>query len=67
MVGAEVYLHLFLASALDEDEWLTSRPGHLTPRERTSGLGLGGPHSRARRFGEKFLDTVEIRAPGRPA
>jgi hypothetical protein len=32
--GMEVLLHEFLTSALDGGEWLTSRPGHFTPRER---------------------------------
>jgi hypothetical protein len=26
-----IYLHPFLTSTLDEDEWLTSRPGRFTP------------------------------------
>jgi hypothetical protein len=30
----EVYLHAFLTSALDGGEWLASRPGGSTPRER---------------------------------
>jgi len=29
--AAEVQLHSFLTSALDTDEWSTSRPGHFTP------------------------------------
>jgi len=28
--AAEVQLHSFLTSALDTDEWSTSRPGHFT-------------------------------------
>jgi hypothetical protein len=35
--GVEVYLHVFLISALDEGEWLASRPGRFTPRERAAG------------------------------
>jgi hypothetical protein len=30
----EVYLHQFLISKLDGDEWLASRHGHFTPKER---------------------------------
>jgi hypothetical protein len=33
--GVEIYLHAFLASALDGGEWSASRFGLLTPRERT--------------------------------
>jgi hypothetical protein len=32
--GEEVWLHAFLTSALDEDEWLASGPGRFTPKER---------------------------------
>jgi len=28
---------VFLTSALDGDEWATSRPGYVTPRERAPG------------------------------
>jgi hypothetical protein len=35
--GVEVQLHAFLTSATDGDEWLASRPGHFTPRERAPG------------------------------
>jgi hypothetical protein len=35
--GVEVQLHAFLNSALDGDEWSTSRPGRFTPRERARG------------------------------
>ena len=44
--GAQVKLHSFLTSALDESEWLISRPGRFLSRERTRYLldkRLGGP------------------------
>jgi hypothetical protein len=39
---------VFLTSALDEDEWSASRPGHSTPENRPRypvDSRLGGPHS----------------------
>jgi hypothetical protein len=35
--GVEVRFHAFLTSALDGSEWLPSRPGRFTPRERAPG------------------------------
>jgi hypothetical protein len=35
--GVEVYLHAFLTIALDEGEWLVSRPGHFIPGDRAPG------------------------------
>jgi len=32
--GVEVWLHAFLTSALDADEWLASHYGRFTPGER---------------------------------
>jgi hypothetical protein len=32
---AEVYLHSFLTLALDGGAWLTSHPGHFTPRKES--------------------------------
>ena len=32
-MGVEVYIHLFLKSALDQGEWLISRPDGFTPKE----------------------------------
>jgi hypothetical protein len=46
--GVEVKLHAFLISALDGDEWSTSRPGHFTPGETPQyplDKRLGGPIS----------------------
>jgi hypothetical protein len=46
-----------LTKALDGGEWSDSRPGHLTPRERTPkyplGRRLGWPQSRSGRGGEE--------------
>jgi hypothetical protein len=36
--GVDIYIHIFLISALDGDEWSTSRPGRFTPGERAPGL-----------------------------
>jgi hypothetical protein len=33
----EIQLHAFLTSALDGVEWIASRPGRFTPRERAPG------------------------------
>jgi hypothetical protein len=32
--GVDVYIHIFLTSALAGGEWLDSRPGRFTPGER---------------------------------
>jgi hypothetical protein len=32
--GVDVYIHVFLISALIGDEWSASRPGRFMPRER---------------------------------
>jgi len=43
-----VQAHLFLILALDEGEWLTSRPGQFTARKEphyTLNMRLGGPKS----------------------
>jgi len=39
IMGVEVYLHLFLTSALDGGEWSASRAGRFTPGE----MALGAP------------------------
>jgi hypothetical protein len=33
--GVDVYIHIFLTSALIRGEWSASRPGRLTPGKRT--------------------------------
>jgi len=35
--GAEVQLHAFLTSALDEGEWSASCPGRFMPKVRAAG------------------------------
>jgi hypothetical protein len=37
--GVEVWLHVFLTSALDDGEWSASRTGHINPKE-----GVPGTH-----------------------
>jgi hypothetical protein len=34
--GVEVYLHVFVTSALDGSEWSSSRVGRFTPTKETS-------------------------------
>ena len=53
--GLELWLHLFLISALDLGQSLISRPGRFTPSLISTGshwISDGGPQSRAKRFGE---------------
>ena len=53
---AEVHLHQFLISAINESEWATSRPGCFIPgKERLNPLNktLGGPLDRSGRYGEE--------------
>jgi hypothetical protein len=73
-VGVDVYIHIFLTSALVGGDWSTSRPSRFTPRG-----GAPGTHS----IGEwvdlsagldnlekrKFLTPpgLELRPLGRPA
>jgi hypothetical protein len=35
--GVDVYIHIFLTSALAEGEWSASRPGRFAPGERAPG------------------------------
>jgi hypothetical protein len=55
----EVQQHVFVTSALDEEEWSTKRPGHLISEERAPfpfNRRLGRHHNQSGRFGkEKFL------------
>jgi len=47
--GAEVQLHSFLTLATKWRRWLTSCPGHFTPREESPyplNKSLGGPRAR---------------------
>jgi hypothetical protein len=53
--GVNVYIHIFLTSALVVGEWSASRPCRFTPGERAPGthfMRLGGPQSRSGRYGE---------------
>jgi hypothetical protein len=41
--GVDLWIHVFLNSALVEDEWSASRPGRLTPEETAPGTHwIGG-------------------------
>jgi hypothetical protein len=41
--GVDVYIHIFLTSALAGGEWSASRPGRFTPGERAPGTHwIGG-------------------------
>jgi hypothetical protein len=41
--GVEVWIHIFLTSALAEVEWSASQHGRFTPRERAPGThSIGG-------------------------
>jgi hypothetical protein len=54
----------FLASALDEVEWSTSRPGRDIPREKTLGTHCtGGLVGWTQRLGEKSSAYADNRTP----
>jgi hypothetical protein len=70
--GGDVWIHIFLTSALAGDEWLASHRGRFTPGERAPGThwigcwvdpGLDDVEKR------KFLTLsgLELRHLGRPA
>jgi hypothetical protein len=72
--GVDVYIHIFLTSALVGGEWSASRPCHLIPGERVPGTHwIGGWVGH--RFGLDDLETrkclilagLELRPLGRPA
>ena len=48
--GVEAQLHSFVTLAIDEGEWLTSRPSHFTSAKEPW-YKLGGPRSRT--FGKE--------------
>jgi hypothetical protein len=61
--GVDVYIHIFLTSALTGNEWSASRPKPLYPRGNSPRYALdrrlGGPQSRSGRRGEeKILDPT---------
>jgi hypothetical protein len=63
----DVYIYIFLTSALAGDEWSASRPGRFIPGVRAPGIQmdrrLGGPESRSGRREEKILDPTGTRTP----
>jgi hypothetical protein len=75
--GVDVYIHVFLTSAIVGGEWLVSRPGRFAPGVKTprnTYRKLCGPRSRSepseRRGEEKNLAPTRTRTPtppGRPA
>jgi hypothetical protein len=61
--GIDVYIHIFLTSALAGGEWSVSRPGRFTTRYPTN-RRLGGSQSRSGRRGEqKILDRTGTQTP----
>jgi hypothetical protein len=72
--GVDVWIHIFLTSALAGGEWSVSRPGRFTPGERAPGThwvgGWVGPRAglddvEKRKF--LTLPRLELRPLGRPA
>jgi hypothetical protein len=66
--GVDVYIHIFLTSALDGGEWSVSRPVRFTPWGMSArypeNRRLGGPQSRSgQREEEKILDPTGTRTP----
>jgi hypothetical protein len=71
--GVDVYMHIFLTSALAEGEWSASRPGRFNPGERVPGShwvgGLVDPRAGLDdKKKRKFLTVYgfELRPLGRP-
>jgi hypothetical protein len=71
--GVDVYIHVFLTSALVGGEWSASRPGRFTPGERAPGahwIGCVDPRASLDDMEKwKFLTQpgLELRPVGRPA
>jgi hypothetical protein len=70
--GVDVYIHIFLTSALAGDEWSASLPGRFTPGERAPGTHWKGGWVDPRAGLDdvkKILDPTGTRTPtaGRPA
>jgi hypothetical protein len=64
----DVYIHIFLTSAVAGGEWSASRPGRFTPRGKSPQYPLdrrlGGPQGRSGLRGEeKILDSPGTRTP----
>jgi hypothetical protein len=64
--GVDVYIHIFLTSALAGGEWSASRPGRFTAGERIPGThwigGWVGPRAGLDDV-EKILDPTGTRTP----
>jgi hypothetical protein len=72
--GVNVWIHVFLTSALVGGKWSASRPGHFTPGERVRGTHWIGGSVDTRAdlvyLEERKLLTLpglELRPVGRPA
>jgi hypothetical protein len=64
--GVDVYIHIFLTSALVGGEWSASRPGHFTPGERaprTHWIGRWVDPRAGMDDVEKILDPTRTRTP----
>jgi hypothetical protein len=57
--GAEIQLHAFLTSALDEGEWSASRSGLFAPGERAPGTRVLENKARRRAFAAKKGQVTE--------
>jgi hypothetical protein len=51
--GVDVWIHIFLTSAVAGGEWSASRPGERAPGYPLDRM-LGGPQSRSGRRGENY-------------
>jgi hypothetical protein len=61
--GVDVYIHIFLTSAIAGGEWSASRPCRFTPRYPLD-TRLGGPKNRSDGHGEvKILERTGTRTP----
>jgi hypothetical protein len=68
-MGVDVYIHIFLISALVGDEWSTSRPGRFTPGTHWIGCWVDLRAALDDLEKRKFLTLpgFELRPLGRPA
>jgi hypothetical protein len=70
--GVDVYIHIFLTSAIVAGEWSASRPGRFTPMERANDThwieGWADPRAGLTTW-RKYLTLpgLELRPLGRPA
>jgi hypothetical protein len=61
--GVDIWIYIFLTSALAGDEWSASRPGRFNPPYPLD-KRLGGPQSRSgKREEEKILDPTGSQTP----